>query len=324
MSITELQSRAKRNEPLSKHTTARIGGPADLLIEVRTTDELVAVAQRAEEMGLPYLVLGSGANVLVSDAGVRGLVIINRAREIKFNVRGSKARVEVDSGVMLATLARDCIERGLAGMEWAINVPGTVGGGVVGNAGAHGADIASNLNLARIMRRGQPPEYWTPRQLQFGYRTSALKRYAPADRPIVLSAIFDLKLDYRANLERRANEFTAKRKATQPPGASIGSMFKNPEGDYAGRLIEACGLKGKCIGGAMISDKHANFFVNVSGDARASDVKALIDLAHDTVLQRFGVDLELEIELVGEWAAAELRIGKLGEGSRKSGVENER
>jgi UDP-N-acetylmuramate dehydrogenase len=324
MSLNELQSRARRNEPLSKHTTARIGGPADLLIELRTTDELVAVAQRADAMGLPYLVLGGGANVLVSDAGVRGLVIVNRAREVKFNVRGSKARVEVDSGVMLTTLARDCIERGLAGMEWAINVPGTVGGGVVGNAGAHGADIAGNLNLARIMRRGQPPEYWTPRQLQFGYRTSALKRYAPTDRPIVLSATFDLKLDYRANLERRANEFIAKRKATQPPGASIGSMFKNPEGDYAGRLIEACGLKGKRIGGAMISDKHANFFVNVSGDARASDVKALIDLAHDAVLERFGVDLELEIELVGEWTVAELRIGKREAGGRESGVEDER
>ncbi|GIV85167.1 MAG: UDP-N-acetylenolpyruvoylglucosamine reductase [Candidatus Roseilinea sp.] len=323
MSLNELQSRAKRNEPLSKHTTARIGGPADLLIEVRTTDELIAVAQRADEMELPYLVLGGGANVLVSDAGVRGLVIINRAREVKFNLRGGKARVEVDSGVMLTTLARDCIERGLAGMEWAVSVPGTVGGGVVGNAGAHGADIASNLNLARVMRRGQPPEYWTPRQLQFGYRTSALKRYAPANRPIVLSATFDLKLDYRGNLERRANEFIAKRKATQPSGASIGSMFKNPEGDYAGRLIEACGLKGKRIGGAMISDKHANFFINASGDARASDVKALIDLAHDAVLQRFGVDLELEIELVGEWAAAELGPGKLRGGSRASEIEHD-
>ncbi|MCS7056230.1 MAG: UDP-N-acetylmuramate dehydrogenase [Thermoflexales bacterium] len=316
MNLNELQARAKRHEPLSKHTTARIGGPADLLIEVRTTDELVAVAQRAEEMGLPYLVLGGGANVLVSDAGVRGLVIVNRAREIKFNVRGSKARVEVDSGVMLTTLARDCIERGLAGMEWAVNVPGTVGGAVVGNAGAYGADIAGNLNLVRVMPRGRAPEYWTPRQLQFGYRTSALKRYAPADRPIVLSATFDLRLDYRANLERRANEFIARRKATQPSGASIGSMFKNPDGDYAGRLIEACGLKGKCIGGAMISDKHANFFINVSGDARASDVKALIDLAHDAVLRRFGINLELEIELIGEWADAELRIGKLNPGDQ--------
>jgi len=310
MDIRELQARAKRNEPLAKHTTARIGGPADLLIEVRSTEELIAVAQRADEMGLPYLVLGGGANVLVSDAGVRGLVVINRAKAVKFEVRGVKARVEVDAGVMLSTLARDCIERGLSGFEWAISVPGTVGGAVVGNAGAHGMDIAANLNLARVMRRGCAPEYWTPRQLQFGYRTSALKRYAPADRPIVLSAVFDLKLDYRANLERRANEFIAKRKATQPTGASIGSMFKNPPGDYAGRLIEACGLKGKRIGGAMISEKHANFFINVSGNATAAEVKALIDLAHAEVLRRFDVDLELEIELLGEWPV-EARDGRL-------------
>jgi UDP-N-acetylmuramate dehydrogenase len=301
MDIAELQARAKRMEPMAKHTTSRIGGPADLLVEARTTGELAGLAQRAGEMGLPYVVIGGGANILVSDLGVRGLVIVNRAREIKFDVRGVKARAEVDSGVMLTSLARDCVERGLAGLEWAINVPGTVGGGVVGNAGAHGANIASNLNLARILRRGYPPEYWTPRQLQFGYRRSALKQYAPADRPIVLSVTFDLKIDYRANLERRANEFIAKRKASQPPGASIGSMFKNPEGDYAGRLIEAARLKGRRIGGAMISDKHANFFVNASGDATAKDVKALIDLAHDEVLRRFEVDLELEIELVGVW-----------------------
>ena len=301
MDLPDLQTRARRNEPLSKHTTARIGGPADLLIETRTSQELVAVAQRADEMSLPYIVLGGGANILVSDDGVRGLVIVNRAKEIKFDVRGIKARAEVDSGVLLISFARDCIERGLAGLEWAINVPGTVGGGIVGNAGAHGADMSRNLNLARIMRRGYPPEYWTPRQLQFGYRRSALKAYTPNERPVVIGATFDLKVDYRANLERRANDFVAKRKASQPPGASIGSMFKNPEGDYAGRLIEAAGLKGRRIGGAMISDKHANFFVNDSGNAKASDVKALIDLAHDEVLKRFGTDLQLEVELVGEW-----------------------
>jgi UDP-N-acetylmuramate dehydrogenase len=308
MDVVELQARAKRKEPMSKHTTSRIGGPADLLVEARTTGELIGLAQRADEMGLPYVVIGGGANILVSDWGVRGLVIVNRAKEIKFDIRGAKARAEVDGGVMLTSLARDCIERGLAGLEWAINVPGTVGGGVVGNAGAHGADIASNLNLARILRRGYPPEYWTPRQLQFGYRRSALKAFAPADRPIVLSVTFDMKMDYRANLERRANEFIAKRKASQPPGASIGSMFKNPDGDHAGRLIEAAGLKGRRIGGATISDKHANFFVNASGDAKASDVKALIDLAHDEVLRQFGVDLELEVELVGEWATERIKL----------------
>lgn len=309
MDVTELQARARRGEVLARYTTARIGGPAELLIETRTVDELVAVAQRADELRMPYVVLGGGANVLVSDLGVRGLVILNRAKEMKFSVRGVQARVEVDAGVGLITLARDCIERGYAGMEWAISVPGTVGGGIVGNAGAHGSDIAANLYMAKIMRRGYAPEYWTNRQLQFSYRKSALKQYEQADRPVVLSAIFDLKIDYRANLEKRANEFVARRKATQPPGATIGSMFKNPDGDYAGRLIEACELKGRTVGNAQISTQHANFFINL-GNATATDVKGLIDLAHDEVLAKFGVDLQLEVELVGEWGGEErLEIG---------------
>jgi UDP-N-acetylmuramate dehydrogenase len=304
-----LKERARRNEPLAKHTTSRIGGPADLLIEARTSSELVALCQRAEEIALPYVVLGGGANVLVSDVGVRGLVIVNRSKETRFTIREISARLEADSGVVLATLARDCIERGLAGFEWAIGVPGTVGGAIIGNAGAHGSDTSATLYLAKVMRRGYAPEYWTPRQLAFGYRQSALKRFAPLERPIVVSALFDLKRDHRTNLERRASEYIAKRKASQPPGATMGSMFKNPPNDYAGRLIEAAGLKGAVQGGAMISPMHANFFVNVSGAAKASDVKALIDLAHDKVLRQFGVNLELEIDLLGEWAGERLEIG---------------
>ena len=302
MDILEvLRTRAKRNEPMARYTTARIGGPADLLVEARSADELVALVNRADEMGLSCIVVGGGANMLVSDAGVRGLVVINRTKEVRFNVRDISARVEADSGVVLATLARDCIERGLAGVEWAIGVPGTVGGAVVGNAGAHGAEVSTNLNMARIMRRGEQPEYWTPRQLAFAYRLSALKQYRPEERPIVLGALFDLKRDHRTNLERRAAEFQAKRRASQPPGASMGSMFKNPPGDYAGRLIDACGLKGMQRGGAMISPVHANFFVNVTGQATAAEVKALIDLARGAVLKRFAIRLDLEIELVGEW-----------------------
>jgi UDP-N-acetylmuramate dehydrogenase len=304
MNLSDLQQRSRRNEPLNRHTTSRIGGPAELLIVTQTTDELVEVCQRADEIQIPFRVIGGGANILVSDVGVRGLVIINRAKEIKFTARGVQARVEVDSGANLITLARDCIERGYAGMEWGIGVPGTVGGAIVGNAGAHGADIGGNLYMAKLLKRGAGPEYWTNRQLQFAYRKSALKQYAAHERPIVLNAIFDLKMDYRANLERRASEFNSKRKASQPPGASIGSMFKNPPNDFAGRLIEAAGLKGRMIGGAMISDKHANFFVNM-GDATANDVKALIDLAHDAVLREFGIDLALEVELVGEWKEEE-------------------
>lgn len=300
MSIDELRRRARTREPLAKHTTSRIGGPADLLIEARTSDELAAMVQRADEIGMPCTILGGGANVLISDVGVRGLVIINRTKEVKFNVRQTTARVEADSGVALITLARDCIEQGLAGLEWGIGVPGTVGGAVVGNAGAHGSDISSNLYMAKILPRGGEPTYWTPRQLAFAYRSSALKRYQAADRPIVLSAAFDLRRDHRTNLERRANEFNAKRKSTQPPGATIGSMFKNPPNDYAGRLIEACGLKGHVIGGAMISPVHANFFVN-NDNATASDVKALIDVARESVAREFAIDLELEVELIGEW-----------------------
>ena len=307
--IELLKERAKRNEPLAKHTTARIGGAADLLIEARTVGELVALAQRAEEIALPYIVLGGGANVLVSDQGVRGLVIVNRTKEIKFTIRDISARLEVDSGVILATLARDCIERGLAGFEWAIGVPGTVGGAIVGNAGAHGSNTSANLYLAKVMRRGYPPEYWTPRQLAFDYRQSALKNFVPHERPVVLMGLFDLKRDNRTNLERRANEYVAKRKVTQPPGATIGSMFKNPPNDFAGRLIDAAGLKGTMVGGAMISPVHANFFVNASGYAKASDVKALLDLAYETVLKKFDVRLELEIELIGEWETPTLEIG---------------
>jgi UDP-N-acetylmuramate dehydrogenase len=305
--LDDLKQRSRRAEPLNRYTTARIGGPADLLIVTQTTVELIDVCQRADEMGLGYIVIGGGANILVSDLGVRGLVVIHRAKETKFTTRGVQVRVEVDSGVSLITLARDCIERGYAGLEWAIGVPGTVGGAIVGNAGAHGTEVASNLYMAKVMRRGFAPEYWTSRQLQFAYRKSVFKNYAQKDRPVVLSAIFDLKMDYRANLERRAGEFNNKRKATQPPGATIGSMFKNPPNDFAGRLIEAAGLKGKVVGGAMISDKHANFFVNVN-NATAHDVKTLIDIAHDTVKEKFEVDLELEVELVGEWGQQKFEV----------------
>ncbi len=297
----DLRSRAKAGEPLSRYTTARVGGPADLLIEARTTDELVALVQRADALGMPSFILGGGANVLISDRGVRGLVIVNRAKEIRWRLLDASARVEADSGVALVSLARECIERGLGGLEWAIGVPGTVGGAVVGNAGAHGADVNANLYMARVLSRGAAaPEWWTRRQFAFEYRASALKRYAPAARPVVLSALFDLKRDHRGNLELRANDYNEKRRASQPPGATLGSMFKNPPGDFAGRLIEAAGLKGRRVGQAQISARHANFFVN-TGNATAADIKALIDLAREEVLARFSVQLELEIELLGDW-----------------------
>jgi UDP-N-acetylmuramate dehydrogenase len=301
-----LGGQAVRGEPMSRHTTLRAGGPADLFAPIASADALRDLVLLARKLRAPYLVLGAGSNVLVSDAGFRGLVILNKARQIEFEtVHAPAPRVQAESGVILPALARECVGRGLAGLEWAVGVPGTVGGAVVGNAGAHGGDIAQSLVSAKILDSDGNVRDWAARELQFGYRTSWLKSQAEhleslLSRPVVLGAEFELRLATRQELEARAAELTEKRKRTQPPGASAGSMFKNPPGDYAGRLIEAAGLKGARVGEAEISPVHANFIVNL-GSASAADVYALICQAREKVAAQFGVRLELEIQLVGEW-----------------------
>lgn len=288
----------KLNEPLARYTTARLGGPADMLIEAGSADELSAVVIAARSIQLPITILGGGANVLVSDAGVRGLTIINKAKRLEFREGGV---VWCESGVVLPTLARTCIARGLSGLEWAVGVPGTVGGAVVGNAGAHGRDTAADLTSATVLTADNVVEEWPNAAFQFAYRSSRIKREAGrAARSIVLAATFQLAAADPIELEKKAAEFNDYRRRTQPPGASLGSMFKNPPGEAAGRLIDHCGLKGVQVGDAEISTVHANFFVN-HGRARAADVKALIDLARAKVRERFEIDLELEIELVGDW-----------------------
>ncbi len=289
-----------RHEPLAPYTSARIGGPADWLMVVETAEELISAVGAAQDQGLAWRVLGGGSNVLVADAGVRGLVILNRARRVDFRGGG---RVYAEAGANLSSLARSCIARGLAGLEWAVSVPGTVGGAVVGNAGAHGGDIASVLGSATILGLDGSVAEWPIGRFEYGYRDSVLRRSVEHVNLVVLAATFLLTSGDRAELAGRANEFVARRKATQPPGASMGSMFKNPPDDYAGRLIEAVGLKGARVGGAQISSVHANFFVN-TGSATAADVKALIELARERVLQCFGVELVLEIELVGDWGGS--------------------
>ena len=299
-----------RGELMSRHTTARVGGLADLFIEVISADDLRDIVLLARQQHVPHLILGGGSNILVSDMGIRGLVVLNKARQIKFQT----LNVKCQSGVILPTLVRECIERGLGGLEWAIGVPGTVGGAVVGNAGAHGSDMAHSLASATVLDAEGNVKDWSAQELGFGYRSSRLKsRHSLAlarrvreisnrqiSNPVVLEAEFELRQSTREECEARAAEFTDKRKRTQPPGASLGSMFKNPPGDYAGRLIEAAELKGTRVGNAEISPVHANFFVNLGG-ANAKDIYSLICLAREQVRQKFGVTLDLEIELVGEW-----------------------
>lgn len=300
--ITALQARfgdaLRRDEPLARYTVARLGGPADWLVVARDRSDLADAVQIAQTGGLPWRVLGGGANVLAADAGLRGLVIVNHAREFTIEDDGT---VTADSGMSLSTLGRRCMSRGLARLEWVVNVPGTVGGAVVNNAGAHGGDMAAVVREIELLDAADDlhSATWDVARLDYAYRHSALK--GAHGRYVVLGAALALEPGHDpAALNARADGFVAHRKRTQPPGASLGSIFKNPPGDYAGRLIEAAGLKGAAIGGVQISPVHANFFVH-TGEGTASDYRALIEHARAVVEAQFGVVLELEIECIGEW-----------------------
>jgi len=290
--------RLQENVPLSGYTAARIGGPADALVFVRSADELAHAAEKLWKMDVPFLLLGGGSNVLVSDKGVRGVVIINRARLVKFALQAEPPSVRAESGVTPNDITQRAVRLGLAGFEWAAGVPGSLGGAVYGNAGAFDGDIAGNLISLELIHRQHGRQVWPVEKMEYGYRTSVLKREHPP--ALILSVQLALSHGDPQAIQAKMEQFSERRRNTQPPGASMGSMFMNPTGEKAGRLIEAAGLKGRRIGNAEISTQHANFFIN-HGQTRAEDIKALIELARITVAEKFGVKLELEVELVGEW-----------------------
>jgi len=295
---TAFGDRLQENVVMANYTTAHVGGPADAMLILHTATEIENTVLRLWEMGVPFQLLGAGSNVLVSDKGVRGLVIINHARNVKIDAHSASPSVWAESGANLGGIARQVVLRGLGGLEWASTVPGTLGGAVYGNAGAHDGDIAGNLLLAEILHHKDGRVSWPVEKFEYDYRTSSLKRHP--GQCVVLAA--RLKLSYSESdlVQQKMDEFSTKRRQTQPPGASMGSMFKNPAGDHAGRLIEAAGLKGTRIGGVEISHVHANFFVN-NEHATANDITRLIDLAQKKVHDQFGIKLELEIEKLGEW-----------------------
>jgi UDP-N-acetylmuramate dehydrogenase len=289
--------RLHKEVSLAPYTSARIGGPADFLIDVRTSNELAEIVTRLWETKNDFVIIGGGTNVLVSDKGVRGIVVLNRAKEIRFNL-GDQPSVWCESGAVLSSVAHRAAAFALGGMEWAANIPGTVGGAVYGNAGAFGSNVANDLVRTEILEESGR-SWWPVEKMDYGYRSSLLKNNHL--KAVILAAEFRLCNSTKEDAQKKIEQFSATRKATQPPGASMGSMFKNPEGDHAGRLIEAAGLKGTRIGNAEISPVHGNFFIN-KGETKAADVKALIELVKRTVKENSGVDLELEIELLGEWS----------------------
>ena len=292
----KLGDKVKENVLLAPYTSARIGGPADILMVADDLAELVRIVKLLWKHEMPFTILGGGSNVLVSDKGIRGVVVLNRAKAVRFH-SGDQPSVTVESGVIFSNLANRCASKSFAGLEWAATVPGTIGGAVYGNAGAFGGDMAGNLVWAELLTDASR-EKFTAEQMGYGYRTSVLKRGEL--KAIVLSAELSLKNSTKEEAIVKIQQFSAHRKATQPPGASMGSMFKNPNGDYAGKLIEACGLKGTRIGNAEISPLHGNFFIN-HASTRAEDIRALVELVQKTVKEKQGVELELEIEFVGDW-----------------------
>ena len=291
-----------QGQSLARFTAARLGGPADFLYIARDPgySDLIPLLEQAWKRQTRVTILGGGANVLIADAGIRGLTVINRAAEISHEDEGGEAIVSASSGTNLIRLARYCQENGLTGMEWAIAVPGTVGGAAVNNAGAHGSDVASRLQGALVYETGRGERWREAPELDYAYRHSRLKARADK-RFFIMRAQFRLPRDRPELIQARMDDNSDYRRRTQPPGASLGSIFKNPPGDYAGRLIEAAGLKGLRYGSARVSPVHANFFVSAGAGATAGDYCELIRLVRERVAEAFGLRLELEIQTIGEW-----------------------
>jgi UDP-N-acetylmuramate dehydrogenase len=282
-----------RNEPLAGHTTMRVGGPADFLATVSDVAALVALVAAARAARLPHLVLGRGSDIIVADRGVRGLVILNRAEGCRID--GSTFTAE--AGLPLARAATLAQKAGLTGLEFGLAIPGTVGGAVWANAGAHGADVAGILGSVTVLGADGVVTSRPVGDLAMSYRESHFK----STDDLILIATFHLAPADHATIKANLDEIRAWRRGHQPLNMpSAGSVFRNPAGDSAGRLIDACGLKGEHLGGAAISEKHANFIVN-EGGATASEIRRLGDRAREAVAARFGVTLEYEVRFIGDW-----------------------
>ncbi len=288
----DVQGELKYDEPLARHTSWRVGGPADVFFKPSSIDDLSAFLKALDE-DTPIFWLGAGSNLLVRDGGIRG-VVIAAARMLRTIERLDRLTVKAGAGLPCTQLARQCIRWGLGPSEFFAGIPGTMGGALTMNAGAHGGETWERVESVRTIDREGEVHERAPAEYSVGYRSvtgpanewflEATLRFDPEVTPSMAA------LD--AMLERRKN--------TQPLGLpSCGSVFRNPQGDHSARLIEAAGLKGKRIGGAEVSTKHANFIIN-TGDATATDIEDLVNYVRQAVLDKHGVELEHEVRIVGE------------------------
>jgi len=297
--------RISAGEPMQHRTSWRIGGPADYFAVAETREDLLAAIGVAKAHDLPWLVLGGGNNILVADEGIEGLVILNRMGSISIDDADSEARLQCEAGVFFAKAALYSAKRGYTGFEWGIAIPGTVGGGVVNNAGAHASDVSAALVSAEVVNPDGGTGTLTIDDLAYHYRESALKvPHSSRSGPVVTRCIFRVETGNAEECMARLEELRQHRLRTQPvKEASAGSTFTNPPGAHAGALIEQAGLKGYRLGGAQVSPLHANFILNVDG-ASAADVVALIRLIRSRVQEKLDIRLRPEIQLVGRWPGA--------------------
>jgi UDP-N-acetylmuramate dehydrogenase len=299
---TEIQRRigvkTSRHEPLARFTTMRVGGPADLFAEVHNLFELRAIVRFARQRELSLFVLGRGSNLVIADRGIPGLVVLNRAQGHR--IEGD--RLVADSGLPMARAATVTREAGLSGLEFGLAIPGTVGGAVWANAGAHESDVASVLASASVLRADGAEAVMDVSALGLGYRESLLKHVSEGAPEVVTSATFTLRGADPELIGQRLDTIRRWRQANQPLGLpSAGSVFRNPESDSAGRIVDQLGLKGRRVGGASVSSRHANFIVNDQAGT-AADVRRLAEEIRSTVARERGVELVFEVAFVGDWS----------------------
>jgi UDP-N-acetylmuramate dehydrogenase len=296
--------RIKVSEPLARYTSMKVGGPADFFIEVDTGAALTRVLMTLSRSKANFCLLGNGSNVLISDRGLRSAVIhlAGEFKQVEWREEGEIVRVKVGAAFAVTQLVREAARKGYSGMEFAEGIPGTMGGALFMNAGAYGSELEKVIDQVDGFTREGEPMRLSRNDMTFTYRDSHL----PAGM-VVTEVRLRLRQEDSAKVTSRVRELVTKRKASQPSGyPNSGSMFRNPPGYFAGRLIEAAGLKGKRIGQAQISQRHGNFIVNLGG-AKAEDVRRLMELARAEVRAQFGVELEPEVRLLGDWETVEAR-----------------
>lgn len=301
--LPEIERAFRRGEPLSRHTTYRVGGQAELFLPAENAALMIAGWRWAHARGLPCTLIGGGSNIIVADAGWPGLVIKHRTTALPAlpsDATTDEIIVDVDAAVVLARLSVWAVRHGWRGLEWAGGIPGTMAGAVIQNAGAHGGQLSDCLVDVTVLTANDELAVWTPDQLDLGYRHSRWRVPHAGALPLICRVRLRLTRAPHAALQAVVEHGQEYRRRTQPRGCSAGSVFKNPAHDYAGRLIDQCGLKGRRVGGVVISNLHANWIINDTERGLAAEIIALAEIARTTVAQRFGIALQMEQQVVGD------------------------